>query len=111
MNNQIKCLAEACVMQTKAVMSLEAKIGKLEKQNAELKKPIDLKGRIIFTKDSLQTHNLEQRANGAINIANKAIRKVTIPDMSPTKTEYFKAGIRILAAHINVEAKAIKDGS
>ncbi len=36
MTRQIECLAKACIMQTKKVMTLEAKIAELERVNWKL---------------------------------------------------------------------------
>ena len=44
------------------VAELEKECGELKESNNNLKRPIELGDRVIFTKQALQAHNLEQQA-------------------------------------------------
>ena len=55
---------------------------------------------------------LENQMEGATDICNKALEKLTIPkEMSALRSEYFKAGITALAYAIECEAKQLKGGA
>jgi hypothetical protein len=57
---------------------------------------------------ALAIRDLEQQAKGAVDVTNSVMKKLVIPKLSPTKHEYFKAGIRALAYGIDKEANALK---
>ena len=87
---------------------LKAKVTELEREKGNYKGSFEvLSERLERIQKEQAIHDLEQQARGATDICNKALDKLTIPEMSALRAEYFKAGITALAYAIDREAKQL----